>query len=255
LVQKLEEKGELPDNDLKKAEQMIGDLFEVLKATIRKGVIDFGLAVNLKPGEITLIKGSRLAEPDKMDHAIRLAVQLAHNLSPHPEVVDKAVQLDAGKYRDFVFHKVTISLAQGGKEAEKLVKLVGGEPVAIVAVGNDSMYVAAGKDPEAALKQAIDKLQSEGPQSVPPAEILLSVRSVAQFNEAVSDPEAKMPNTILLKSALADSAGKDHLRITVEPIERGARVRLEVEEGLLKAFGTVFKAMAGAAPGGSAPAP
>ena len=254
LVQKLEEKGELPDKELKKAQEMLGDLFEVLKATVRKGQLDFGLAVNLKPGESTLIKGGRLAAPDKLDHAIRLAVQLAHDLSPHPEAVDKAVQLDAGKYREFVFHKVTIPLAGGGEDLEKLVKVVGDQLVVIVALGSESMYLAAGKDPQAALKQVIDKSQSDGPQSVPPAELSLSVRSLAQFLAVAGDEQVQMPAT-MLSGTLANSAGKDHLRITVEPIERGARLRYEVEEGLLKALATLSKAMAGAAPGGSAPAP
>ena len=250
LVQKVEEKGELPDSDLKKLEQMIGDLFDVLKATVRKGVIDFGLAVNLKPGESTLIKGARVAEPAKLDHALRLAVQLASELGPHPEAVAKAVQLDAGKYHEFAFHKVTIPLAGGGKDTENLIKLVGDQLVVIVALGNDSVYVAAGKDPEAALKQAIDKSQAAGPQTVPPAQLVLSYRSIAQLLEVVGDEKAQMFATVL-SGALAASAGKDHLRITGEPIERGVRVRCEVEEGLLTALGTVSKAMAG----GAAPAP
>ena len=55
----------------------------------------------------------------------------------------------------------------------------------------------------------------------------------------------------MMAAAVLEKAGdKDHVTVTAKPIAQGVRVRLEVEEGLLKVLGSMGGMMA---PGGMPP--
>ncbi len=53
----------------------------------------------------------------------------------------------------------------------------------------------------------------------------------------------------MLAAALEQAGEKDHVQITATPIARGVRVRLELEEGLLKAICSMGKGLGGMPPG------
>jgi hypothetical protein len=51
----------------------------------------------------------------------------------------------------------------------------------------------------------------------------------------------------MLSKMLESAPGKDHVKITATPIPNGIQVRLQVEEGILKAAGIVPMMMGGPA--------
>ena len=53
----------------------------------------------------------------------------------------------------------------------------------------------------------------------------------------------------MLAGMLAKAGSKDHVTVTAQPIAQGVRLRLELEEGLLKALGSMSQMMGGTPPG------
>jgi hypothetical protein len=57
-----------------------------------------------------------------------------------------------------------------------------------------------------------------------------------KFVAEVGDDEDR-ENAALVAGLLEKTADRDHVKLTVTPIERGARLRLELEEGILRLIG------------------
>lgn len=127
----------------------------------------------------------------------------------------------------------------------------------VVAVADDKVMVAAGRDAAKTLKKAIDQSKAAAGTEVPPLQISLAVTPIAKFVAAVGEDEKVEAKAAALAAALEQAGGKDHVRITTTPISRGVRLRLELEEGLLKAICSMGKALApmGGMPPGGMPMP
>jgi hypothetical protein len=87
--------------------------------------------------------------------------------------------------------------------------------------------------------------------------LTIAATPIAKFAAKAADLEDSVKMQAAgLAEALEKAGGKDHVTITATPIAKGIRVRLEVEEGLLKLLGSMG-AMLGpggmGGPGGDAP--
>lgn len=251
-TQKIEEVG-LPEASLKLAKQTIGEFFDVARATCKLGRNDAGLSVALdeKTGP-ALLAGGILADGAKLEGAFKKAAQLASDTVPDASVVEKLVKFNAETYQGFRFHKVTVPLEDiaNDPEGRKLANMLGDKLLLILAISDDAILVGAGKDPTAALKSAIDKSQGTSAAGATGAHVSVALLPIARFAAAIGDPPAQAVSQVLI-AALSGSAGKDHVNLTLVPVERGCRVRLELEEGVIKAIGVGVKMSSG---GGAPPA-
>ena len=84
------------------------------------------------------------------------------------------------------------------------------------------------------MKKAVEKSAADGPKAAPPGSFSVALAAVAKFAAEMSPDQAR-PMAIMLSTLLSQSAGKDHLTVVSTMIPRGVQVRVELEDGVLKA--------------------
>jgi len=143
--------------------------------------------------------------------------------------------LDAARAQDVRLHTLVIPVSKDAQDRRTLVRMFGEEVEVVVGAGEHSLYVAAGKNPVQALKQAIQGSRSKAPRKQPPVRFSLALGPLARFL-AETGHQADRSQAARIAALLEQSGGKDHLRMTARPVERGTHVRLEIEEGVLRSL-------------------
>jgi hypothetical protein len=243
-IKGIEDEG-VPADLLNRVKPVLNDLFDVLAATIKKGRLDAGAQVSLDAGAVTIVAGGVLADGAKLEKAVKEGVKIAADSAPDAEKVVKAIKFDAETYKGVRFHVAQVPVPPDTQDRAQVVKMFGETATVVLAVGDESVFLAGGKNALAALRSVIDKSAAEPAKVVPPFQASLALLPLMQFAAEVNKND---PTGAMLAGALAGSQGKDHLSISVSSIENGVRVRFELEEGILKAIGAMSK---GVAPGGS----
>ncbi|HEY5311432.1 MAG TPA: hypothetical protein VIK18_02895, partial [Pirellulales bacterium] len=171
------------------------------------------------------------------------------------ETADRApqVKLDIDKLGDVRFHRVTmptdellaLSGIDVGEAAELFQRTLGAEAQLTVGIGPGRVFAALGPEGLPTLKKVIEQSAKPPVSDDAALRVRLALGTVMQWwlNE----------NTNPIWGQVADevaASGKDHLILTVCPIARGLRVRLEGEQGVVKILGVGLKMMAvGGGPG------
>ena len=128
----------------------------------------------------------------------------------------------------------------------------------VIGIADDKLLVAVGHDALKTLKKVIDDSKAGADKEIPPLEIKVAIGKIAKFAAEIAKnfpaPETQM-RTAMLAGALEKAGDKDHVVITASPISQGVRVRVEMEEGLVKAIASMGQMMGpmGAMPPGMMP--
>ena len=211
----------------------MSDLLEVSEKTIELKKSDAGMAIVLDDKPVAVV-GARIAEGAKLEATIKKLVKELAKDSPQ---IGELIKFDAEKYEGVNFHVATIPVPAEG-DATKIF----GESVQIViGISPSSLYFGEGKDPIATIKQAIDASKAAPGKAIDPMDLVISATPIAKFFAkvlAADDPSQSDAKKTFAKAAelLAKAGGKDHIKITVKPIPRGAGMRLNVESGVTKAI-------------------
>lgn len=228
--EQLEDVG-LSEDDLKTVRQILDDLLDVARQTAQSGRFDGGASVTLEPKVATAVVGGRIVGGAKLNAALkRLAKLLTESV---PDAADM-IKFDAGTLAGMQLHTASIPLPPDVDDREQIVKLVGEEVDLVIAVGDESAYLAVGRGAMDALKKIVQRSQSERGKPAQPFQVSVALVPLLKFLAAVGDESARQ-NAQHMADAIKGLAGKDAMRLTVSPIERGVQIRLEAEEGVLKA--------------------
>jgi hypothetical protein len=225
------EKQGLPEDGLAQAKKIIGELADVLEATIDQGQLDAGMSIMLEPNAATLVMGSRVADGAKLDGLLRQVLQQAMQ---DEATLRDLIQLDSAEHAGIKFHAAKLPAPD-----EKARGIFGDTVDVVVGASDDAVYLAAGRDAADRLKKAIDQSKAEAGQSVPPMQVIISGGKIANFVAAVADDPGPQGIAQNVATALAQSEGKDRLTIRLGPVTNGAKVRIELEEGLLRLLGSL----------------
>jgi hypothetical protein len=220
---------DLSKDQLDLATDVLNQLFEVAAKTVELKKTDYGVAVILEPNALTLTAGSLVAEGAKLEEILKKLLAEAEKNEPEAA---KLVKLNAETYNDVRIHVFSMPTPD-----PKLAALVGDTLDIILGVGDQKVYIAAGRDALKTLKQVIDKSKAEAGKENPPSQFVVSGLKIAKFASAIADDDIVKGVADKIAGSLEQSGGKDHLTVTTEPITDGARVRFEMEEGILKALG------------------
>lgn len=232
----------LPEEQAKLAKQLATDLMDVVEKTLDGGKMDFAASLKLAPKAVTFVAGMQIAEGGKLESVIKQLLQQVAKDSPDAA---KLFKLNAEEHGGIRFHVLSVPIAMMDPDAaEKLGGMLGENLDVVIGIGDTKLYLAMGRDAAASLKQAIDR-KSES-KSLPPVEFSVAVGPIASFVAAVAEGNEKQTAAMLSK-ILESAPGKDHVKITAMPITNGVQVRLEAEEGVLKAGGIVPMMMGGPA--------
>jgi hypothetical protein len=227
------------EHDAAKAEaikQLVGKLFPLLHDTIANGRIDKGFAAVVKPDAVTVLAGGALVNNGRIDEMLKIVLQEVKR--EHPDkaaAIDSWVKLGAEKMGDITFNTISIPIPPEAGDRNKVVSLIGDTLEVVIGSSKDSVYIAAGREPLAALKKAIEQSAAAVSKSVPPVEISVSLTKVADFIAAVGKPHEK-PRAAKFAALLKQTPNEDHAVLRAQFIENGVKYRIEVETGVLKAF-------------------
>lgn len=216
----------IPNEELRGlAIKAISTFMDVGKATLSSGKIDMAGSVDLTDEGISVIAAAVVPQAEQLDQIVRDFVKIAIEQDPSfPEV-----EIDAQKKGDTSFHVIRIPIPEYEAEARSAF----GESVEVsIGMGPDRIYIGVGKDNLKRLSAAIDASAADKGKKVSAALLKGSVHRILQF-------AAEQTQDLTLQQAAAAAAsitGKDTASMELSAIKNGARYRIEVEAGVLKAI-------------------
>lgn len=228
IMQEIDNDEDLDDDQAKaKIKQLAGKALDVVEKTLRKGQVNAGLAV-VGEGPLTLVAGMLVADGSELEKVAKEFVNLAADEPDAPKP-----KLNAAEYKGIRFH--TISVPAPDDEGSEWIQEYIGETIDIaVGFGTDRIYLAVGKDGIDTLKQAIDRSATTPETELPPMKLSLALAPLMKLIAAKQG--GGNPQTEMLVQQLKEG-GKDHINVTIEPVDNGMRYRIEAEEGINKLLG------------------
>ncbi len=222
------------------AKNILSTVFGSLKKTVEGGRLDGGAALLFEGKKLAFVAGGLMAGSAELNNAFREAVDLAKKDAKFTGTVE----MDLETHANITFHKLTFPVPDDQDEARDVL----GEDLEVyVGIGAESAYIAVGHDSLTKLKQVIDASASAANQDVPPSQMTIALLPILKF-------ASQFPEGAVLAGAvtsLEQNADKDKIRLSSHTVERGARTRIELEEGVLQAIGAgVQAAMQGFGGGG-----
>src|SRR5205823_12852424 len=98
----------------------------------------------------------------------------------------------------------------------------------IIAIGNESVIIAGGKEAEARLKKVVDQSAQQRNKAVSPLELKVSLLPILKFYKSVDDNP--LVNNLL---GTLERSGNDRVMLTNEASPRSSITRLEIQEGVI----------------------
>ena len=238
IAKELQNQG-LGEEDLKLAKQLLGDVISVLEKTIESKKTDAGMSIILDPAAVTLVAGATIVDGDKLEKVYK---KVAEEVKKSGDVV----KMTDESYQGVKLHVISIPTPD-----QSLAPMVGDTLDIVVGIAGDKAYLAAGRDAVKTLKKALKPAKSAAAdKEVPPFQVALSVKPIEKFLAEVAPEEQVKSSAEMLAGLLDKVKEKDRITITSSPVSNGVRVRLEIEEGLLKVIGSLSQTLGGVPAGG-----
>lgn len=230
---------DISEQDFKAVSTLLDSVVECLNKTVETKKTDSGMSLLLDPKAVTLIAGLSIAGGDDLEKAV---VDFIAELEKSDPESAKLFKLNAETYQEIRLHQFSMPSPD-----PKLEAMFGERFEAVLGITDDRLYFAAGRDAVKSLKEAMDRSKSLEDKEVPPTRVSLSAAPIAKFFAEVAPSHEVQTIAGMLSTVLEEANGKDHLLLTATPIERGFRLRLELEEGLLKALSALGSQLGGMA--------
>jgi len=227
----IEEDDEIQSADAKeKVKSGVNDFIDALKATLQAGTMDGGASLNMTPDALTFVAGGFIADPAKVESGLKKIAEAAKEEGDEvPEV-----SWEAEQYKDVTFHTLEAPVEEDNEEARQML---GDKVDMAVGIGKEAVYFALGRNALDELKKVIDASAATPNKPIAPAEMIVSLGQIMNVAKTFADEDDK-PQIEMIAEMLADEAsGRDHVRIVGQPIDNGIRMRIEAEEGVLRALG------------------
>ncbi len=224
-LSQLENDPNIPSDELRAlAIKTVTTLVDVAKGTVAAGKVDMAGSVDLSNG-VAVIGAARVAQADSLDGVFRELVATAKEQDPS----FPPVQLDALKHAGASFHTLSVPVPPFDPQ----LQAVFGESFDIsVGTSADHIYFGAGKGNLDKLKAAIDASAANKGAEAESFKLEASASKIMTF----AAEQAQDPTLQQAAAAAASANGKDKARMQIIPIENGAKFRIEVEAGVLKAI-------------------
>ncbi len=232
VMQHIEGEGRLKDEASKKlAKEMMGQVFDAIKATFESGKIDAGATLDVSDKSMALVVGAYVADTKSLDEALQKFAKLAAG-----EPGFSPIAFNAAEHAGVKFHTTSIDVPAD----HKIATVVGDKLEVAVGIGKDTVYLALGTDSLNLAKKLIDRSASEAGKELPPFQLNVALEPIFQFAAALQG-EGTESNLKTMAEDLAKAPGKDHVRLEYVPMQDGGSLRLSAEEGVLQLLGTAFK--------------
>lgn len=219
------------------AKDVTNQLFDVLGATLKEGIIDGGVALVLDEDTTAMAAGMAVKEGNKIADIAKQLVDFAKADAP-PEV---KFNLNAETYNGVDMHVITVPVPE---DEEDLRSAVGETMDIVLGTSEDAFYFAGGKNSISLLKECMDASKQASPNDLPSSQFFISLGKVLSFANSMQDDP--------ILSILADSVeGSEHdkFKVTSRIVKNGAQTRIEFEDDIIKLIGNAGMQLgAGGAP-------
>jgi len=240
----IDEESEIPNEEARDVlKSACDDFLDSFRSTIQAGVMDGGMVLTLAPDALTLVVGGFVGDTEKVESGLKKIADLAKEEPDFP-----GVQWDASKHADIDFHTLSVPIPESETEPRQMF---GDDVEMAVGIGEQSVFFALGRDCLDAVKRVIDVSAANPEKPVPPMEFTIALGQVMEVVASFADDEDRQQLEMIASMLAEETTGRDHVRMVVQPIPNGQRVRIEVEEGVLRAIGMAVMA-AQAQPAGAA---
>lgn len=233
-LKEIDNDADVPAAQKAEAKEVVGSLIDVVQGTLESGKIDAGASLFLEPKALSFAAGIYVADGATLEKNVKKGAAILAKTEPD----FPTIAFDADKHAGVKFHTFSKEVPGGESEARQLL---GDKLDVVIGTGAKAFYIAFGKGCSDNLKKVIDKSTSDASKTVPPLQLNVALTPIAKTGAAMNDN----PIGAVVVDALEKSAGKDHIRITNKPIQRGVVTRIELEEGVLQVVGQAAKMFTG----------
>lgn len=225
---KIEEEGD--DEAARKLQKKLLDaVIDVAVATVEGGQINGGAVVSGE-GPYSLVAGFHVVDAKKLEKVLKEVVEVVSNDPNAPEF-----EIDADTKSGITYHTIALPEIDDEEKAENAEKFFGTDELTLaIGFGEKKIIIALGDDPIVAADEVVNAKTAKLPAKELPLQMQLKLGPPLKM--AAENAENPQPVLKLLVDALA-AGDKDHVSLTALLIKNGERVRFEVEEGILAAFG------------------
>jgi hypothetical protein len=222
----------IEDTDVRDAlKGALGDWLDAVAETAKSGKMDGGGALHLTGDSLTLISGVHVKDTEKVEAGLKKLEAAAKKQPDFP-----GIKWNAAEHAGVKFHTIAIPVPEGEKSARQML---GDQLDVAVGVGNESAYLAVGKDNLDAVNKAIDASASSKGKTVTMLEFVSSLGPIMEAAAAqAEDPKHKAVVQKVADYLRAEGKGRDHVKAVGKVIPNGLAYHFEAEEGVLKAIGT-----------------
>ena len=241
VVDRLNEEGDLSDDEFEKIEVLIDSFTEVLGQTLKQGVVDTGMATVLDDSEANLFGGIAVADPTKVESAVKDLVPLLKERLADLDSVDVPTvtfNLDKETHEGVRFHEIQVSI-----DEPKAREMIGPSVGIMVGFGPDSVYYGIGNDPLPMIKKAMaakEKTEFSSEMNL----------HLAPFLKFASQSEDVPPQVAMMAEKLSENGG-DKIRVYSKHIPNGTFARFEMQDGILSLIKSFYEGAAGGGGGGN----
>ena len=222
IVKAINEEADVTAEEMKVIEKAMGDLSSVLLETMKNGVGDAGVVIELEKGNINMAGGFLITDPKKFEQVAKdLAAEFEGKLNQLGTVT-----LNSGSHKDVTFHTFSMKTPEDTEEA---VDAFGEQIQVVIGVGPQENYFAFGSDPTTLLTRAIDGTGAEEA----PASLGLYNLYIAPILSFAAQMESEQPMIQSMADRLAEG-GRDRLQYELKPLKNGFSVRMDLQDGILE---------------------
>jgi hypothetical protein len=219
----------LTEDQVKLIKGLADDVLDVLQKTVAAKHSDGGLAILLNPGALTVVVGVQIVDGGKIEDVLKKLVEA------DPKAAQE-IKLNTDTHEGIRFHTITVPTKD-----PKMAALVGEMTEIVLGIADDRLFVAVGRDAAKTLKKVIDDSKAGADKELPPFELKLSLSKIVKFIGEVADNDMAKMKVAMVAGIVSQAGNGDHIVVTGSPIAQGVRVRIEIEEGLLKALSPMLQ--------------
>ncbi len=223
--------GDMTEQEAVGAKKVVADLFKVLRGSLGKGYMDLGGSLVLGESDVQFALGMGIAEGSKLEASVKeIAVWAEADGAP------VAFEFDIATENGVRFHKVKFEIPES---EEEMRQIFGGKVELLLGVGDEALYAAMGKDPQAMLSQCMAGSASQVGEGVV-GQFNMRLIPILRFLSQVQNAQELSGIAELLPEE-AD----DRIRMTMGMVPNGQHFRFEVEDAILKVLTEIGQSMGG----------
>ena len=223
VIEQMNEEGELSDAEFEKVEELVEGVVGVLEETLKKGVVDAGMAAVLEGPDANLIGGMTVADPAKVEKAIKDLVPMLKeriDILDNPDIPAIEFNFDKETHEGVRFHEIKVSID------DDIARDMLGDSVSVsIGFGADSIYFGIGNGPMRMIKQGMAAKEKTEFSS----EMNFRVAPFLKFLARAPDS----PEQLSVFAEQLTENGGDLIRAYSKIIPNGSFTRFEMQDGIL----------------------